>query len=861
MRFESPQWLLLVPLLIALAFWLPRLKLWQPWRALVAVCLVIALAQLSWQQRGAGLDLWVLVDRSASAEEGIAQQIDEWEAILRNSKGSADRIHFIDYGQEAMLRGDQETQEYSGSTQTTDTALAIRDALGRAESDRSNRILILTDGYSTSPLDRLSTLLREKEVAMDYRLTVPESSEDYQVADLRLPTRVRIGEPFLVEVLVTGNEDKDIPYKLTRNGAELIAKDVTVENGMARLRFTDRIDEPGAHQYEMRLSPETDALAGNNIRQRWVEVASGPRILVITNYPDDPVAESLKRQGFLVEVVSNPRELGIGDLTGTRGIIFNNVPAHLLPNDFMNALTFFVKGQGGGIMMIGGKYSFGAGGYFQSAIDGLLPVSMELRMEHRKLSVAMAIVMDRSGSMGMTVAGTMSTGFTPTKMDLANSGAARAIELLGPYDAITVFAVDSEPHTILKLSQVGKNPKQLTDTVRKISPGGGGIFVYNGLKAGWKELQKAEAGTRHMILFSDAADSEQPGGYKKLIETMVDEGVTVSVIGLGTPADVDAQFLEDIAKRGNGRIFFNQNANDLPTIFAQETVAIARSAFIDEPVGLQATAGWLQMAARPLNWPKEVDGYNLSYLRPDATAAAMTTDEYKAPLIAFWQRGAGRAAAVSFPMGGQFSKIIRGWPQYGDFVQTLGRWVVGSELPPGVSIRTKLTGTQLDVELLHDDTWTPKLTTRPPKLMTALGTRDEGAEQAWQRMAPGHYQATLNLKPQEIVRGVVQVGEYTLPFGPYMAGSEVEWARPRETLEELKAVVRDSGGVDRLELSEIWDAPRPPSWVDLSFWFLLAALIFLLLDILWTRLGLGYGVLDRWARARSLPRPAESASA
>lgn len=839
MRFDAPQWLLLLPLLVALGWWLPRLRLWQPWRALIALCLVIALCQLTWQQRGSGLDLWVLVDRSDSAAEGIAKRLPEWDAILRHNKGPQDRLHFIDFGSEASLRANGETQVYTGSTGTTNLPLAIRDALGRARSDRSHRVLALTDGYSTTPLGRLDSLLRENDIALDYRLTVPESSEDYQVADLRLPTRVRPGEPFPVEILITGNRDGDLPYQLLRNGRELIAKEVELENGTARLRFSDRIEAPGAHLYEMRLRPENDALAGNNFRQRWIEVAGGPRLLLVTSYPDDPVATSLRRQGFRVDVVTHPQSLGLGQLSGTRGVIFNNIPAHLFPGEFLDALAFFVEGQGGGLMMIGGENSFGSGGYFQSALDPLLPVSMELRLEHRKLTVAMAIVMDRSGSMGITVTGNMPNGFTPTKMDLANAGAAKSIELLGPQDAITVFAVDSKAHEILPLSQVGSNPAPLIDTVSKVAPDGGGIYVYNGLKAAWKQLKESPAGTRHMILFSDAADSEQPGNYKELIKTMAKEGVTVSVIGLGTPADQDAELLQDIAKRGGGRIFFNEDANDLPTVFAQETVAIARSAFVDQPVGLSTTASWLQIAARPLNWPAKVDGYNLSYLRPKAATAAVSTDEYKAPLIAFWQRGAGRSAAIGFPLGGKHSALIRAWPQYGDFVQTMGRWMSGSELPPGVGLSTKLTGTQLNVQLRHDETWTPKLATRPPVLKTATGTKGKASEQIWQRMAPGHYEATLDLTPQEVVRGVVQLGEYTLPFGPYLAGADAEWARPREALEELKAVARSSGGGERLELSEIWDAPRPPSYVDLSFYFLLAALLFLLLDIAWTRLGLG----------------------
>src|SRR5690606_2154181 len=134
--------------------------------------------------------------------------------------------------------------------------------------------------------------------------------------------------------------------------------------------------------------------------------------------------------------------------------------------------------------------------------------------------------------------------------------------------------------------------------------------------------QKAEVGQRHLILFSDAADSEEPGDYQRLIEEMREEGVTISVIGLGTDRDADADLLKDIAARGGGRIFFSADAAALPEIFAQETVTIARSAFIDETIGLQPTAGWREIAAQPLAWLEQIDGYNLSYLRPGATQAA-----------------------------------------------------------------------------------------------------------------------------------------------------------------------------------------------------------------------------------------------
>ncbi len=77
----------------------------------------------------------------------------------------------------------------------------------------------------------------------------------------------------------------------------------------------------------------------------------------------------------------------------------------------------------------------------------------------------------------------------------------------------------------------------MMDAVRSIRSAGGGIYVYTGLKAAWEALKTSTAGQRHVILFADAADAEEPGDYQKLIGEMAAQGVTVSVIGLGTRSD------------------------------------------------------------------------------------------------------------------------------------------------------------------------------------------------------------------------------------------------------------------------------------------------------------------------------------
>lgn len=851
MLLRHPEWLALFPVLLLAGWWLPRLGMLRPLRILLLGLITLILAQPQWRRLADGVDLWLLLDSSASAEKPMAKGLPEWEKLLEQSRGANDRLFQLSYAEEVMRRGAEGAQLYDRQRQSTRTSLAISQALVHAQresSGRPARLLILTDGYATEPLTGIAEKLKEQGLELDYLIARDPEPVDYRIAALRVPAKAQLGEPFLIEIEVRGTRDGRVPLKVMRQGRELKSTEVDVRLGSGIVRFTDRLGSAGVAHYEAFIQPATDAHPGNNHHEAMIEIAGGPRVLLLTAYTDDPVATTLQRQGFTVEKVTELRSIRPGQLAGAKCVIFNNVPAFELPGDFLAAMDFYVREQGGSFLMAGGQKSFAAGGYFESALDPLLPVSMELKQEHRKLMVAMGIVMDRSGSMSMTV----QNGFT--KMALADEGAANAIKFLGPQDLLTVFAVDSEAHQMVPLQPVGPNREKMESAVRRIQSTGGGIFVYNGLKAAWDQLKNAAAGQRHIILFSDAADSEQPDDYKNLIAEIIANGGTISVIALGTRADPDAQFLEDIATRGKGRLFFTDKAEELPSIFSQETVAVARSAFIRDPVKTKAASGWFEITSQPLDWLPEADGYNLSYIRDWASQGLITQDEYSAPLVSFGQRGIGRTAAVSFPLGGEFSAKIRAWPKYGDFLQTLTRWLMGEQLPPGIGLKHGLQGNVLTLDLLHDDTWEERLMAKAPRIVLAQGANASAPREiAWERLSPGHYQARVDLPEGEMVRGAVQVGSQALSFGPAIVGTSTEWAFDEARAEELKQVSAASGGRELLELNQAWRTPRTERFVDLRNELLILTLILILAEALITRTGWHLPV---WAFAGWKMKPA-----
>jgi hypothetical protein len=181
-----------VLLVLAVIGWqLPRLRLHEPLRALLLILLALVLADPQIQAIGRGTDLWVLVDKSASVADALEPRLPEMKALIERSKGADDRLHIVEFAEVAKLAGEGD-EIAQPLRQQTNTGLAVELALGRMEKDRAARVLVLSDGQSTEPLDDLAERLKAQQVPLDYRLIEPAAAVDFQISALRLPQRVQL---------------------------------------------------------------------------------------------------------------------------------------------------------------------------------------------------------------------------------------------------------------------------------------------------------------------------------------------------------------------------------------------------------------------------------------------------------------------------------------------------------------------------------------------------------------------------------------------------------------------------------------------------------------------------------------------
>ena len=852
----EPGWLLLgLPLILVWWYWRQPSGWGQACRAAVWLLVLLALAGFSWPlSRREGVVV-VLADRSASMPPNSDTSHKEVLDLLYRSRQGNECLGVVAFGRQPVVEQMPQATPFGGFVHAVDTdgselAAALDKALELCPQDRPARILVLSDGRWTGLDPRtLTGRLAARKIPVDYRLLTRSSAGDLAIAEITAPSRVETDAGFYLFAWLDVPIAQKVRAELRLGDTVLGTVEQEFTAGRHRIAFRLRAQEPGTYDYYLRVHGEmADPVPENNTARLLVQVAGSRPVLHVSTRPNNSFARLLQRSGFRVQSRSPEQcRWTLEELSNYSAVILENVAAENLGMAGMNVLSHWVRDAGGGLVMTGGRNSYAVGGYYGSPLAEVLPVSLEMRQEHRKFSVAIVMVLDRSGSMAVPVGGGR------CKMDLANLGAAQVLELLTPLDEIGVIAVDSQPHIITPLVNP-KSKSELRQRILSIQSMGEGIFVYTGLLAAAEMIQNAKAATRHIILFADANDAEEPGEYQKLLAALRNAGVTVSVIGLGKPTDVDAEFLRDVARRGGGNIYFTENAEQLPLLFAQEAFQVARSTFVEEVTPVSAEAGLLTLTPRAFTLSEPVGGYNLCYLRPGAIRGAVTQDEFRAPLVAAWHRGLGRVVCYTAEVDGKYTGPIARWPEYGDFLASLVRWA--SEwhkgLPEDMAWTLERFRGSARIRLhLDPEKETPSFP-RPPKVI-ALRQRPNGQlvreEHPLSWVQADTLELQLPLSSTDTVLATLDLpgfGPVNLPpvCLPYSCEFEpAESQRTSSASEEsptgaLAELALATGGRERTDVTAIWhDLPPTRVYYPLRPWLLGLALLTLLLEILERRTG------------------------
>ncbi len=868
MIFQQPIWfLLLIPLACVLYYWRIPSRLLTGLRLLAFLLIVLAMVGPSIKLPTRSGTIIVVADRSRSMPSDSRDAQKHAVNLLLDSIGKEDRLGVVSFAEksypERLPSGGAAGKfaEFVGESHpdASDLTGALESALSLIPVGDKGRILVLSDGRWTGENPtRLVSHLVQRGVAVDYRIMERPAVGDVAALSIESPDRVLPDEVFKIVAWVQVPTSQDVEYELLRNGQVVGSGKRTMGQGANRLEFLLKAGTPGALETTFRVKGTgEDPIPENNIARKLIGVEGAKPVLLIAQRKEggsgtvpSQLAEVLRNAGVETEVSSGAGlTWGLPLLSRYSAIIVENAPSSQIGTYGMELIAQWIKETGSGFMLTGGKNAFALGGYYQSPLDAVLPVSMELRKEHRKLAVAVGVLTDCSGSMGMEVPG------GKIKMDLANLGAAEVLNVLTPMDEVLVLTCDTRPIPVLPLKK-NTNPKGDRNTILRVGPGGGGIFVYTGLLETTKQLSKAEAQTKHIILFTDADDTEEPGDYVNLLTTCKRAGMTCSVIALGTEHGVTAQLCKDIAKVGGGSIYFTEQPNDLPRLFAQDTFTISRSTFIEDKTAFHFTGGMATLSGQAFSNPPKLGGYNLCYAKPGALPSAITDDEYKAPIVASWQAGIGRVLCYTGQVDGKFTGPMATWDRYTSMLASMGRWTAGrmETLPNNMMLTQHLDDGSCQIRLhLDPEREAASLETLPLvtvlKQTPGLGVVAEKLPMRW--LEPELLGVTVPLTGSETVQATVvledqgetkpfQLAPVCLPYSP-----EFRPAGPGKGKDALKHLAATTGGVERIEIPGIWrEIPKVPRLFDLSPWLLYMSIFLLVLEIFQRRTGW----ISAWAK-------------
>ena len=859
MTVLEPLWLLLLPPLV----WWSRTRRLERWRRrlrwLALLLVVAALCRPVFEFPRPDGTVVVVVDRSASMPPEVESTSREIIDRLARERGRDDRLAVVSFADRAVVETPDLEGTFAGfgavvGNDQSDLATGLESALALLPPE-GGRLLLVSDGrWTVDDPAAVATRAALAGVTIDYRWVERPTAGDLAIEAIDAPLEVSPGEGIALTAWVRSPRAGEVAYRLVRDGRVLAEGRRRLAVGSQRLTFQDLARGPGVTSYTL----EVESLEGaddpvpENGRARFLVSTRGPRPVWVVS-PRTAFAELLRGAGLeVIQVTPQGLDESLESLAGASAVVLENVAVDNLGVPAVEALAAWVEYGGGGLLLTGGGEAYAPGGYFRSALDPLLPVSMELRQEHRQLPLAIAVALDRSGSMAAPVGG------QHTKMDLANLATVEVLELLERDDELAVIAVDSTPHRILPLVGLTGGIDDIRATLLSIDARGGGIYVYEALDAAFRELLRARAPVRHVLLFADAADAENPADYRQLLAEAEKSGITVSVVGLGTESDTDAELLREIAKLGKGRVFFTQDPHQLPRIFAQDTFVVARSSLVRQTTPWRWTTGRELVGGRDWAAPPAVAGYNLTYLRPGATLLAVTEDPNEAPMAAAWQAGLGRVVALTAEVDGVLTGDLARWPEVGDFASSLVRWVAGagdSATIPGVARLRLERGAarvtlHLDPERADDLAATPRISL----LRGTPGRAPDAEEQGMAWRDPDTLEAVVPLEGDDVALATVALGDggslalppVRLPYNPELAPESTGVGH-----RTLEALARQTGGRQRWDVGGIWsELPRRSRRVEWTPWLALLAALAFLLEIFERRTGWISATTAAWSVSR-----------
>ena len=834
-----PYLLVLVAIVLALEGFLATRAAMSPYalagRVLALAAIVFAFANPRIAKQGTALDVVLAVDHSVSVAQAARQAALQVLEEARRPQPDESRIGLLSFARQPLWefppRADFPTAEppLLANRDATNIQGALEAALGQIGAGRQARVLLVSDGNENrGDASRVIPLLRALGVQVwTLPVNLAQGRNEVLVTDLTLPQEVDSAETFAVKAAVQSLRAARAQVRLLRDGVLVSQKEVALEKGKNWFRVEQSLQQPGVQTFELAVESKQDTFPENNVALGIVKVKGPPRVLYLhaREAGQRVLARVLSAQGYSVtQATAGQAGLSLAQLSAFDLVVLDNVPAyHFAPGE-MEELEKYVRDLGGGLIVVGGSQSFGAGGYLKTPLERILPLDLRPPSQIDLPHVALLFVLDKSGSMGGAEQGV-------TKLELAKAAALSAADLLNPHDQIGILTFDAGFEWLLPFRPVGKG-EWITDSLASVQSDGG-TDLYKTLVEAHRALAGKAAPIKHVLVLSDGLTDKMD--FPSLVRKMSADGITVSTVSLGKDADADLMAM--IARVGKGRAYVTLDHSSVPHIFTTETLLAARDLIVEKPVRPKILHSVGPLEGIVATDVPAVRGYILTYPKAHADLL-MKADED--PLLASWRYGLGQVTAFTSDLSGKWGRDWVQWAQFPRWAAQLAR-----------SVRRKTTDARVRTEIQQEEEELKAVVDvfapvggfgNHLKLKAAVSGGDQPTQQQYLRqIAPGRYEARFSgvargvhvLTIQEGGTGTDAAVASTMPFASSYS-KEYQALQPNMAL--LSKLTEGTGGemLDPEKLEEgvkrlVTPSPKKAETTQETWWALSGLSLFLFL--------------------------------
>jgi len=727
-------------------------------RLLAIVFIVGALAEPSLRKTSENVGVTVIVDASQSIPIGAQEQIDQYIAQSQpSSRKPDDELGVITVAENAYTQSlvsratTRVDRQFIGDTDGTNLMKAISLAIASAPDSVANRIVLISDGNETDgSLLRAAQAAKAQGIPIDVLPVEFAYAEEVIVEAVQTPANVRIGETITLKVVLSSTVPAVGRLLISQDGtiidlnaaSDELGKIIELEEGRNVLAVSVQVSRPGAVSYEAVFEPLTaltkegeqastlgDSIPENNRGSAITFVGSEGSVLIVAETDDEAEQfENVLAKSELksVRISSAQFPSTLPELASYEAVVFLNQSAYSYSEAQQEIMRQYIKDSGGGLVMVGGPESFGAGGWIGSPLADALPIRLDPPQKRQMPRGALALVIHSVE---------IPRGVFYGKQ-ICNS----AVDTLSRLDLVGIIEYQGLGGTdwIYPLTPVGDR-SSVKRAIQNLSFGDMPSFDPS-LQLALSGLSNAPAGQKHCIVISDG----DPSMSRSLLRKFKQAGITISAVGVNPHSPNDTNTLRTMAQVTGGNYYAvaNNALATLPQIFIKEAQTIRRALIWEGESFSPARTGVPTETMRGIPSVPAINGYVVTAPREGLSLVTLRGKE-EDPIAAQWQHGLGRVVTFTSDVSTRWAPQWVGWSGFDQFWEQHIRWAMRPSGSATMRVSTENIGdkTRVIVEAFDPDGERLNFADFQARAATPDG---QGLAIEVQQVGPGRYEGEFN---------------------------------------------------------------------------------------------------------------------